>query len=70
MADLGKIFDKEHTLMTYRVVIDKKNSQFSQITDVLVPKSSKIDFNQTYLLKTRANKEYYVRIKPSENATL
>lgn len=70
MSDLGKILDKEHTQMIYRVVIDKTLSQFTQITDVLVPKCSKIDFNMTYILRTRADKEYYVRIKASENESV
>lgn len=67
MEDICTLLDKEQSAMIFRIIFDQKQDQFTQISEVLMPKNSKVDFNLTYLLKTRSEKEYYVKIKAAKD---
>ena len=48
---------------------DKKLAKFQQINEVYMAKSSAINVNQIYKIRTISNKEYYVRVKTKDSVS-
>lgn len=73
LEDIKKILTKEEQKIHYfkvNVIRDKKQvTKFSQITDVFVSKTLPINFNQIHIIRTKAGKEYYVRVKQTDQIT-
>lgn len=73
LEDIKKILTKEEQKIHYfkvNVIRDKKQlTRFSQITDVFVSKTLPINFNQIHIIRTKAGKEYYVRVKQTDQIT-
>lgn len=68
LEDMKRMFAKEtqkRQFMQVKVVKgdDKKLTKFFQINDVYVAKASGIDVNQIHKIRTKANKEFHVRVK-------
>lgn len=72
IEDLKKAINREaqkKCFLKVKIVEDdsKKCSRFQQINEVYTTKSSCIDINQIHKIRTKAEKEYHVRVKINEN---
>lgn len=70
LEDIKKILTKQEQKVHYfkvNVAKDKKQiTKFTQITDVFVSKKLALNFNQIHIIRTKASKEYFVRVKPRD----
>lgn len=66
---VGREVNQRH-FMKVKIVDDgKKLAKFLQINEIYVAKSSAININQIYKIRTRDNKEYHVRVKTSDTVS-
>lgn len=74
IEDLKKAINREaqkKSFLKLKIVEDdsRKSLKFQQINEVYTAKSSCIDINQIYKIRTREDKEYHVRVKINENVS-
>lgn len=65
VENLVKYLEKEHkTILYYRVLFDQeKDSKFSQVNEVFLQKSNKIDPNFNFVVTSKTDKNYSVKLK-------
>ena len=66
---IGRETKPTHFMRVKIVDDDKKLAKFQQINEVYMAKSSAINVNQIYKIRTISNKEYYVRVKTKDSVS-